>query len=205
MSTAAQNAFLHEGGYSRYQTVLLRQLALQWEDHRRVLDIGGGNGIIAQAIHDIFGAEVTSIDIVNRFRGDLTIKTAVYDGLTLPFADGAFDAITLNNVLHHAPKESRARMIQECARVCSGPIYIKDHVADFRLDRLRLGILDVLGNLPNGGMVKASYLTDSDWRALFDAIGYTPTWSEIVSYRSGAFAALFPNRLEIFLKLAPCR
>lgn len=193
----AENVSIPERRYSRYQTALLRQLAMLWQDHKRILDIGGGNGTIAQAIHDILAAEVTSIDVVNRFRRDLTIKTAVYDGMTLPFADGIFDAITLNNVIHHVPRENRARLIQECARVCTGPLYVKDHLAVRGFDHVRLFAMDAIGNLPHGGMVRAKYLSAAEW----DELRGNRTEERIRGgYRSGLHAALFPNRLEIFMK-----
>lgn len=72
-----------------------------------MLDVGGGNGVIGQVIHEMLDADVTSIDVEERFLPALTIKTAVYDGLHLPFSDASFDAITLFNMLHHVPNDLR--------------------------------------------------------------------------------------------------
>ena len=181
-----------------YQRTLLHQLAQTWEGHRRVLDIGGGDGTIAQAMHDHFGCEVVSIDVVDRFATGLTIETAIYDGIHLRFEDDAFDAITFNNVLHHVPVASRPSLIRECQRVCCGTIYVKDHLPIGALDHLRLFCLDVIGNLPHGGMVKASYLSEQDWHALFS--DYERTALPHGGYRTGVFAVIFPDRLETFMK-----
>lgn len=187
-----------------YQLVLLQSLRSLWNPgHTRVLDVGGGTGIIAQAIKDLFGAvHVTAVDVEDRFLKSLDIQTLVYDGVRLPFDDGSFDCVTISNVMHHVPQPIRAALMRECARVAgSGPIYIKDHVAASRLDHARLFVLDALGNIPFGGMVKASYLTAGEWQQLADACGYHIDSRVAGSYRSGLFERLFPNRLETTMRL----
>lgn len=187
-----------------YQTVLLQTLLTLWNPaHARVLDVGGGTGIIAQAMKDLFGiAHVTSVDVEDRFLKSLDIETRVYDGVTLPFADASFDCVTLSNVLHHVPASARSALMRECARVAGpGPIYIKDHLASSPLDRARLLVLDGMGNLPFGGMVKASYLTAEDWQRIAAEPGYRIDRQTSGDYRSGLFERLFPNCLEVTMRL----
>ena len=187
-----------------YQTVLLQAFLALWDPaHARVLDIGGGTGIIAQAMKDLFGiAHVTSVDVEDRFLESLDIETRVYDGVTLPFADASFDCVTFSNVLHHVPAAARAALMRECARVAgNGPIYVKDHLAASPLDHLRLFVLDAIGNVPFGGMVKASYLTAEGWQRLAAEPGYRIDRQISGAYRSGNFERLFPNRLEVTMRL----
>ena len=187
-----------------YQTTLLQSLRAIWDPaHTRVLDVGGGTGIIAQAMKDLFRlASVTAVDVQDRFLKSLDIETLVYDGATLPFADGAFDCVTFSNVLHHVPPVVRPALMRECARVAGrGPIYIKDHLAGSALDHARLFVLDAMGNVPFGGMVKASYLTAGDWEGLAAGCGYRIDRQVGGSYRAGLFERLFPNRLEVTLRL----
>lgn len=183
-----------------YHAELLRSLrAVIDPTHRKVLDVGGGTGIIAQAMKDLLAIpSVTSVDIEDRFLKTLDIDTAVYDGSRLPFQDASFDCAVFSNVLHHVPRAVRAPLLRECARVTGrGPIYIKDHVAASALDHARLFALDAIGNVPFGGMVQASYLTAADWRELADAIGYAMTSQRSGVYRGGPYAMIFPNRLEV--------
>jgi ubiquinone/menaquinone biosynthesis C-methylase UbiE len=187
-----------------YHTVLLKSMSTLWDPtHARVLDVGGGTGIIAQAMKDLFAIpEVTSIDVEHRFLGTLDIETHVYDGTILPFADGSFDCITFSNVMHHVPTSARSALMRECARVVgSGPIYIKDHLASSRLDHARLFVLDAVGNLPLHGMVKAKYLTAVDWEHLASDAGFRIDSQISGEYRAGAFQHLFPNRLETTMRL----
>jgi SAM-dependent methyltransferase len=187
-----------------YQLALLRAFrAVMDPVPTRLLDVGGGTGIIAQAMKDLIGIpHVVTVDVVGRFLPSLDVPTQVYDGATLPFADGAFEAVTLSNVMHHVPVAVRPGLMRECARVTGGgPIYIKDHVAASRLDHGRLTVLDALGNVPFGGMVTARYLTEAEWQALAAAGGYRIDARVGGTYRAGPFAAVFPNRLETTLRL----
>jgi SAM-dependent methyltransferase len=146
------------------------------------------------------GGQVTAVDVVDRFCPGLTVETRTYDGETLPFADASQDAATLNNVVHHVPVAARVGLFREIARVVDGPLYIKDHAARSWLDHRRLAMLDLLGNIPFGGMVRADYLTLADWQALADASGYRIAETLRVPYRRGAMALAFPNRLEIAMR-----
>ena len=201
-ASLARHLPLYRRRTPRYQAVMLQSLRSLWQGRpKRLLDIGGGTGVIAQCISELFPvAAVVTVDVVDRFCPGLAIEARTFDGETLPFGDGACDAATLNNVVHHVPLAVRARLFSEIARVVDGPLYIKDHEARSWLDHRRLAALDVLGNVPFGGMVRADYLTLRDWQALADAAGYRIVETLHGSYRSGAMELAFPNRLEITMR-----
>jgi SAM-dependent methyltransferase len=187
-----------------YQAALLRSLRRLWEpQHKSVLDVGGGTGLMAQAIAALLPVDrVVSVDIGDRFLKGLDIQTRVFDGTTLPFADGSFGCVVMCNVLHHVPKPARRGLLLECGRVSeSGVVYIKDHVAGGALDRLRLAALDLIGNLPFGGMVSASYLSREEWLETARDAGFTIAAWELETYRTGPMRRIFPNRLEVAMKL----
>lgn len=187
-----------------YQATMLDSLRELWvDDHRSLLDVGGGTGVIAQAMAELFPVtEVQAVDLVDRFCPSLTVPTRQYDGRTLPFADDRFEAATLNNVLHHVPVTERASLLREIRRVVKGPLYIKDHESGGTLDNLRLTAMDAIGNIPFGGMLKAHYLDRAEWQALATESGYQIAARAAPSrYRRGIYAWLFPNRLEIALRL----
>jgi SAM-dependent methyltransferase len=186
-----------------YQHVVLSALQRLWNPaHRSALDVGGGTGVMAQAVKTLFGLEhVASVDVQDRFLASLSVATSVYDGTTLPFADASFDCILLFNVLHHVPMSGRAPLVRECRRVAgAGPIYIKDHVSHGTADDLRLATLDLVGNLPFSGMVRAWYLREADWVTLAAATGHQSSTPLSGPYRHGLAAALFPNRLEVSMR-----
>lgn len=188
-----------------YQTVMLQGLDELWSGPcDAVLDVGGGTGVMAQAIQEFLPARrVVAVDVVDRYFKTLSVETRVYDGERLPFEDDAFDAATINNVMHHVPLSTRVALMREVRRAVSGPVYIKDHVATSSLDHIRLTVLDAIGNIPFGGQVQADYLTDADWRALAEAAGYRIAARFSGTYRSGVMALAFPNRLETTMRFEP--
>lgn len=185
-----------------YQAVMLGSLRNLWQEHHaRLLDIGGGTGVIAQCIAELFPVgTVTSVDVADRFREGLTIDTCVYDGIRLPFANGLYDAATINNVVHHIPPAMRVELFRDMARVVDGPLYIKDHATTGRIDDTLLMMLDMIGNVAFAGQVSAQYLSMDAWYALAAASGYRIVVVGSGGYRCGAMALAFPNRLEITMR-----
>lgn len=201
-ATLARHFSLYRYRPPVYQTVMLRALSAIWRGHHnRLLDIGGGTGVIAQCIAELFPVgTVTSVDVEDRFCADLTIDRQVYDGICLPFADGSQDAATINNVVHHIPPSVRVGLFRDIARVVDGPLYIKDHLTRGRLDDARLTTLDMIGNIAFAGMVRADYLDMAAWEALAARSGYRIADLRSHTYRRGPSALLFPNRLEITMR-----
>jgi ubiquinone/menaquinone biosynthesis C-methylase UbiE len=201
----AAHAKLYRWRAPVYQTVMLQDLATLWRAHHpTLLDLGGGTGVMAEAIKTLLPVDhVTSVDVTDRFVRSLTVKTMVYDGRSLPFASGSFDAATINNVLHHVPATDRAGLMTELCRVVKGPIYIKHHIASSQLDHWRLKLLDAVGNIPFGGQVRAEYLPLEAWHSLAASVGRHLSVQSGSAYRSGVMAGLFPNRLEAVFRLDP--
>lgn len=189
-----------------YQVQMLDSLLEIWGDRpQKLLDVGGGTGVIAQAIANLFPVtSVEAIDLVDRFCPTLKVSTRQYDGRTIPCDDGAYDAATLNNVLHHVPPAARADLMREIRRAVTGPVYIKDHLTTGFVDNMRLTALDAWGNIPFGGMVKANYLSCAEWDELAQAGGYRiGAVASAREYRSGLAGLAFPNRLETTMRFEP--
>lgn len=189
----------------RYQLQLLKDLAaLLPAGDCRVLDIGAGSGLLGETVATLFpGKSVTGVDVERRVLPRLRIPFLAFDGRRLPFADASFDCALLCNVLHHVKPQARAGLLGEALRVTGGgPLLIKDHVAGSALDRLRLAWLDLVGNLPFGGMLSADYLGEADWSALFRSLGCSGEALAGSAYRGPVSAWLLPNRLELCLRVA---
>jgi ubiquinone/menaquinone biosynthesis C-methylase UbiE len=207
IDAVAQSMSAHVALYSwhkpLYQHAALTNLRRLWNpNHATMLDVGGGTGVLAQTIKNLFGVRhVVSVDVEDRFLHSLDIETKTFDGRALPFPDNSFDCVLLFNVMHHVPITSRVILMRECRRVAGkGPIYIKDHISQGTIDDARLQILDLLGNVPFHGMLRARYLRDKDWRDLARATNHVEGDRLSGTYRSGAFEILFPNRLETMMR-----
>lgn len=85
---------------------------------QRVLEVGGGQGELAERMQNELGAEVTFVDIsprmveLTRGRG---IDARVGDAQALSFDDGSFDTVVAAWMLYHVPEVDRA--LAEFARV----------------------------------------------------------------------------------------
>lgn len=203
--TRCMSAYIPLDHPASYEYAALANFERLWDpSHKTMLDVGGGAGVMAQTIKTLFGLDqVASVDVVDRFLPSLDIETATYDGVKLPFPDNSFNCILFFNVLHHVSVASRTALMRECRRVAGkGPIYIKDHLSQGTIDDARLVALDLKGNFPHA-MVKAHYLRDEDWCQLAHAAGYNSSERLFGTYRTGAFATLFPNRLEVSMRWRP--
>ena len=117
--------------------VLWRTL-VEWQP-RRLLEVGGGQGELAERMRNDLHAEVTFVDLsprmveLARARG---IAAQVGDVQELPFADGTFDTVVAAWMLYHVPDVDRG--LSEIARVLTpGGALIAvtnsfDHVRELR-------------------------------------------------------------------------
>jgi SAM-dependent methyltransferase len=129
-----------------------------------VLDIGCGDGVLGRVLTtrrpdiSVVGAEVL-------LRPQSRIPITTFDGLTLPFSNGAVDVALLVDVIHHASDPHR--LLAEAARVATTAVIIKDHYLRGMLARPTLAFMDRIGNARHGVALPYHYWTPSEWRDAF--------------------------------------
>lgn len=80
----------------------------------RILELGGGNGTQAALLHS-WGHDVTSLDVALPDDGEQRFPVKLYDGVSLPFADAAFNVVFSSNTLEHV--ERLPELLGETKRV----------------------------------------------------------------------------------------
>lgn len=116
-----------EGHLARYKSVVYSQRVANVERFlgdvagKAVLDLGCGVGFFGGLARQR-GAAVTGLDfseaalrIAAREQPDVRLLRG--DATALPFADGAFDVVLLNDIIEHLAEEPGRRMIEETFRV----------------------------------------------------------------------------------------
>jgi SAM-dependent methyltransferase len=139
----------------------------EWQP-RRVLEVGGGQGELAERMQRELRAAVTFVDLSPRMvelaqaRG---IEAQPGDVQELPFADGSFDTVVAAWMLYHVPDIDRA--LAEMARVLvQGGALIAvtnslDHIAELReLMAYPLDAFDTVFNSENGEELLRRHFAD---------------------------------------------
>jgi SAM-dependent methyltransferase len=96
---------------------VLWQTLVEWKP-RRVLEVGGGPGELAERMQKELGAEVSFLDISPRMvelARERGVDAQVGDVQSLPFEDGSFDTVVAAWMLYHVPDLNRG--LGEVARV----------------------------------------------------------------------------------------
>jgi SAM-dependent methyltransferase len=166
----------------------------------RVLDVGCGDGAIAAAVMERRpDVTVTGIDVLVRDRTHVPVSP--FDGRSIPFDDGSFDAAMFVDVLHHT--DDPRVLLAEAARVAPGAIVVKDHLADGALARPTLRAMDWAGNAHFSVALPYNYWEEREWRAAFDALGlHAEVWVTDLPLYPPPLSWVFGRRLHVLCRLA---
>ena len=132
-----------------------------------ILDIGAGPGSVCLLL-DEDGYFVTPIDVEDRSLTD-EVKPTIYDGITLPFKGGSFDAALILTVLHHT--ENPRCILLEAKRVAGKIIIIEDIYTNVFQQYLTY-TLDSIFNFEFVGHPHGNK-SDGEWKELFYELGLT--------------------------------
>lgn len=156
--------------FNRRVDVLARALAGMIPGGGTVLDLGCGDGQVAarlMALRPDLRAE--GVDVLKR---PVThIPVTLYDGVTLPFADGSFDYVTVVDVLHHT--DDAGAVLAEASRVARRGVVIKDHLREGLLAGATLRLMDWVGNRGHDVRLPYNYLDEGQWAEALGRAGLT--------------------------------
>lgn len=87
-----------------------------WHGPGRVLDLGGGAGMVSRMLATVPGTFGVCVDISAAMLGHAQGPAVQANALALPFAVGSFDLIVAAAFFHHLPGKESA-LLAECRRV----------------------------------------------------------------------------------------
>ncbi len=180
--------------FQRRVRVLSGHLANEIESGETVLDVGCGDGSIAQAIMALKPQlNFQGIDVL--LRPQAAIPVTVYDGDRIPFDDKSFDWVTIVDVLHHT--DDPARVLAECSRVAKLGVVIKDHLREGFGAFPTLRLMDWVGNRGHDVRLPYNYLSKAEWDAVFEKIGVArATWNQSLDLYPQPFSLAFDRSLH---------
>ncbi len=193
---------LHRGYvHGRRVRVLLSHLAPLLPVDGKVLDVGAGDGHVARALMDARpDVQIEGIDPL--VRPDTQIPVREFDGTTIPYPDGSFDAVLFVDVLHHATDQMA--LLRQARRVARAAVIIKDHRCDGFLALPTLRFMDAVGNRRHGVALPYSYWSSGQWQRAFDELGLEP---DVEIHRLGLYpfpaSLLFDRGLHFVARLRP--
>ncbi len=165
----------------------------------RVLDIGCGSGDLAALVMELRpDIRIEGIDVL--VRPGTAIPVTEYDGRHIPFADDAFDAAMVIDVLHHT--DDPAAVLAEIARIAP-QVIIKDHLRDGFAAGATLRFMDWVGNAAHGVRLPYNYMSHRNWKAIWDdlQLGASAFTSRLALYPR-PFSWLFDRRLHFVAVLS---
>jgi SAM-dependent methyltransferase len=187
------------GGYvaGRRIRVLATHLAGLLPQNASVLDVGCGDGSLAQLIQDRRSdVRMRGLDVL--VRPQTAIPVEPFDGATIPAADGSYDVVMFVDVLHHT--HDPLVLLREARRVARQCILLKDHTRNGLLAGPTLRFMDGVGNARYGVALPYNYWRREQWDNAFRDLGFHvdvwrkdlglyPVWANWIFGRSLHFVA----------------
>jgi SAM-dependent methyltransferase len=134
------------------------------------LDLGSGDGFFAARLMEHGKIKrVTALEVQERANSE--IKPALYDGVTIPYAERSFDIVYAIDTIHHA--RDPAGTLVQLARCSDKWLLLKDHTYRNMLEFSMLCVMDELGNRRFGVPSIYKYQRGFSWFEIIAAAGFT--------------------------------
>lgn len=172
------------GTWKKQHKYIINNLLLFFDKKdRTILDYGCGGGTIVQKLAGAssISRKFYGVDIyVNPHYKTKNFKLTLFDGKNLPYANDAFDAVYLIDVLHHLPGYSRTQYcLSEIVRVTKNRIIIHDYVYETPKELRILKIADELVNRQYGVQCPMNFYKQEQWDRLLSNLPFNGSFKKI--------------------------
>ncbi len=191
---------IHDDYVHRRRTdVLAGGLAELLPRDASVLDVGTGDGLIARKVLDRRpDLALRAVEVL--VRPDQHVPVEPFDGTTLPYADGSFDAVMLVDVLHHA--DDPAALLAEARRASRGVVVLKDVMAEGFLSTETLHLMERLANTAHGISIPDTFWSRREWDGAFARLGLAvESWNGRLGLYPFPASLVFERRFHFLARL----
>jgi SAM-dependent methyltransferase len=187
--------------HPRRVPILSAHISALVPDNASLLDVGCGDGLLAQCITDQ-RPDVFIHGIDTQIRKHVKIPVQSFDGEELPCDDDSYDIVLFVDVLHHT--NDPMSMLRESARVARKAIVIKDHTLDGWMARPTLRFMDRLGNARYHVALPYNYWTRDEWQGAFTALGFkVDVWRSRLGLYPWPANWIFDRSLHFVARIIP--
>ncbi len=147
---------------------------------KSILDLGAGNGLLAQVLKESFGYDVTLLDVIDYNLSNLPLKL-ITEGEKLPLPDKSVDTTIIYLVLHHS--DAPFYYLREAVRVTRKRILLMEGYIDEPDIHQRNCFLDWFFNriIQNADInIPLNFQTIDQWKEAFDELRLTIDQLDVV-------------------------
>lgn len=151
----------------------VERIAPYMKEDARVLDFGCGDLFFARALKQRFpNISITGVDVVDfgyRYKGVTYTK---YNGVTLPFRSGSFDAVVSWHVLHHT--DEPFNLLKECLRVATSRVFLVEPTYRGKWDIPGMRLMDWVFNVWKDRSISMPYrfASKKEWMSEIRRLGW---------------------------------
>jgi SAM-dependent methyltransferase len=135
-----------------------------------LLDVGCGAGHVVDGLRSAVAGLMAATDIVD-CRATHQTPFVPFDGLRLPFGDGAFDVVLLSFVLHHVPNPDKAALLAETRRVARRRVCVLEDQPSTAFDRAQLRNHAERYRAEISSTADYGFYKPEEWRGVFTNAG----------------------------------
>ena len=178
---------------------LCRSLATLFPRDAQVVDVGCGDGAVAQQLAQARpDVRIRGFDVLVRDHPHIPVER--FDGHTLPLGNASVDVVLFVDTLHHTTDPME--LLREASRVAREAVIIKDHTCDGLFARHTLRLMDHVGNARHGVVLPYTYWPKATWFEAFEALGWhVAYWTPKLGLYPWPFNWVFERSLHFVAKL----